>query len=364
MPESIDFLVRRDDWKDCRFRTATVPPLEDGQALLRIDRFALTANNISYALAGDMLNYWGFFPAGEEGMGRIPVMGFADVAASRHPDLAEGVRVFGFFPMSSYLVVQPEGVNPKGFIDSAPHRAEHAPAYRQYTAAASDPFYEGPDREDALMLLRGLFMTSFLIDDFLEEGGFFGAKQVLVTSASSKTSIALAFSLAGRPDVRCIGLTSARNREFVEKLGYYDEVVLYDDVGSLPNDDPAIFVDMAGNAAVRSAAHHRFGEGLVHSCSVGATHWDQGAGGEELPGAKPEFFFAPARIVKRNQDWGPGGFEERVGSAWRRFQAGSDAWLRIERGSGKEALERVYRDTLAGRASPEVGHILSLPSGS
>ena len=100
-----------------------------------------------------------------------------------------------------------------------------------------------------------------------------------MTSASSKTSIALAFSLAQRSDVRCIGLTSPRNREFVEKLGYYDEVVLYDDVGSLPDDAPAIFVDMAGNAAVRSAAHHRFGDGLVHSCSVGATHWDQGAGG-------------------------------------------------------------------------------------
>ncbi len=234
MTDCTDFLVRRDAWHECRFRTAAIPAPTDGQALLRVDRFALTSNNISYALAGDMLDYWGFFPAGEEGMGRIPVMGFGDVIASRHAKIAEGARVFGFFPMSSHLLVQAEGASASGFIDGAPHRANHAPVYRQYTRVEADPLYAGPEREDALMLLRGLFMTGFLADDFLDENGFFGAAQVIVTSASSKTAIALASRLAQRPGVRAIGLTSARNREFVEKLGYYDEVVLYDDVAKLP----------------------------------------------------------------------------------------------------------------------------------
>ena len=105
----IDLLVRRDDFHTTRFRETETPDLTDGQVLFRIDRFALTSNNITYAAAGDMLDYWGFFPA-EEGWGRIPVMGFADVSASRHPGVAEGERVFGFFPMATHLVIDATGV--------------------------------------------------------------------------------------------------------------------------------------------------------------------------------------------------------------------------------------------------------------
>jgi hypothetical protein len=123
-----------------------------------------------------------------------------------------------------------------------------------------------------------------------------------------------------------------------------------------------VLVDMAGNAEVRSAVHHRFGEKLVHSCSIGATHWEKGQGDQDLPGAKPVFFFAPARVQKRSQDWGPAGFQERVGDAWRGFVSASDAWLRVERAAGKAAVERVYREVLAGRSRPEVGHVLSLSS--
>lgn len=360
----LDFLVRRDDWRQCRFRTAALPALEPGQALLRVDRFALTANNVTYALAGDLLDYWGFFPAGEAGLGRIPVMGFGDVVASRQPDLAEGVRVFGFLPMSSHLLVQPEGVGANGFTDGVAHRAKHAPTYRQYTRVDADPLHEGPASEDALMLLRGLFLTGFLIDDFLAENGFFGAQQVLVTSASSKTAIALAFQLSQREDVRAIGLTSVRNRSFVERLGYYDEVALYEDVATLSAGAPAVLVDMAGNAEVKSAVHQRFGSGLVHHCAVGATHWSKGGGDEDLQSAKPVFFFAPARIQQRSKDWGPGGFNQRLGEGWRRFEPASRAWLRVERGAGPAALERVYRELLEGRARPEVGHVLSLSTGA
>jgi hypothetical protein len=62
-PVGLDFLVKRDDWKQHRFDDAPAPNLTDGQVLFRVDRFALTANNISYALAGEALRYWDFFPA-------------------------------------------------------------------------------------------------------------------------------------------------------------------------------------------------------------------------------------------------------------------------------------------------------------
>ena len=78
------FEVQKSDWKQTRFAEGATPELAPGQVLFRVDRFALTSNNISYALSGDMLGYWRFFPC-DEGWGRIPVMGFANVIRSTHP---------------------------------------------------------------------------------------------------------------------------------------------------------------------------------------------------------------------------------------------------------------------------------------
>lgn len=358
-PEAVDFAVRRDDWRQCRVTPAPpVVALRPGQVLFRVDRFALTANNVTYALTGDMLAYWTFFPA-EAPWGRIPVMGYADVLASRRDGVAAGERVFGFFPMSTHLVIDADEVRAGSFLDAAPHRSGTALAYRQYTRAAGDPLYEAA-REDALMLLRGLFITSFLVDDFLADQGGFGARALAISSASSKTAIALGFLSKRRGAARVIGLTSARNRAFVERLGCYDEVRAYDEVTALPANVPTAFVDHSGDAAVVRAMHEHLRERLVYSGIVGATHWDRGGRSRDLPGAEPAFFFAPTQLEKRQSEWGPDGFQQRLGDAWRAFLTFTDGWLEVVRGYGPAAVERVYREVLEGRALPHQGHVLSL----
>jgi hypothetical protein len=327
--------------------------------LFRVDRFAFTANNISYAMAGDMLRYWDFFPAAEEGWGRIPTMGFGDVVRSAHPDVKEGERCFGFYPMSRYLVIEPAGVHGLQIVDGAAHRQGLAPAYNAYTRVVGDPNYSAA-HEDQLLLLRGLFMTSWLVDDFLGEQDRFGAAAVVIASASSKTAIALAHLLHRAGNVRVVGLTSPGNAAFVRGLGSYDDVVLYDDVETIPADVPSVLVDMSGNGPVVSRFHRHLGDNVKYSCTVGATHWDAGQRDEGLPGAQPEFFFAPAQIVKRTKEWGAEGFQERLGASWRDFLGATDSWLKVVRGSGRAAVESVYRETLAGRAKPSEGHVISL----
>jgi hypothetical protein len=351
------FEVRKSDWKQTRFVEGPVPALAPGQALFRVDRFALTANNVTYAFAGDMLGYWRFFPC-DEGWGRIPVMGFAEVIRSAHPEVKEGTRCFGFYPMGRYLVIQPGAVSPAQIVDAAPHRAGLAPAYAQYLPTTGDAVWSA-EREDQILLMRGLFMTSFLADDFLAEQGWHGARSALISSASSKTSIALAFQVKQSGRVRAIGLTSARNLAFVRGLGCYDEVVTYDEISALPV-EPAVFVDMAGDGAVTGAVHRRFGDALAYDCTIGATHWSAERRNEDLPGPKPEFFFAPAQIAKRSKDWGPQGLATRLAGAWTKFCDASDAWLRVVRSRGRDELARVYQDTLAGRTQPADGHVLSL----
>lgn len=359
---ALDFQVNRDDFRDCRFvdgsaGDGSVAPLEDGQVLFSIDRFALTSNNISYAAAGDLLNYWGFFP-GQDRWGRIPAMAFADVIDSKNVEVSVGARCFGFFPMSRYLTIDAQP-NSSGMIDGVAHRAEHAPVYRTYSYSDRDSLYDAAF-EDEIILLRGLFMTSFLVDDLLADEGFHGAENVIVTSASSKTSIALAALLQKRSGCRSVGLTSPRNQHFVKGLGLYDEVVLYDEIESLDSSKRSVLVDMAGNGDVIERVHKHLADKLAYSSTVGGTHWEAKPRTAELAGPEPIFFFAPSRIVKRTQDWGARGLQERLGEAWRDFAGGSKRWLEIQHHTGSEALERVYLDALTGRLDPKDGHVIHL----
>ena len=363
--DSLDFLVDKSDWRKTRFVESPPPgDLADGRVLFRVDRFAFTANNISYAKAGEMLRYWDFFPAptdvlAGEGWGRIPTMGFADVVASTHPQVEEGERVFGFFPMSRYLQIEPSRARGEQIVDGAAHREGIAPAYNAYTRTTLDPAYIA-EREDQHILMRGLFMTSFLADDYIAEQGGFGASTYVIASASSKTAIALAFLVSRSGKARVIGLTSPRNAAFVKGLGCYDDVVLYDDLKAIDPGEPTIYVDMAGNGAVTNALHTHLGENVKYSCAIGATHWDATPRDTELPGAQPEFFFAPGQIKKRTAEWGPEGLQQRMGEAWTAFCDSTDAWLTVRRGRGRAAVEQVYHDTLEGRTAANEGQVLSL----
>jgi hypothetical protein len=306
------------------------------------------------------MQYWNFFPA-PDGWGSIPVWGFADVRRSAHPDIAEGERVYGYFPMSTHLVVQAEAVGAHGFTDASPHRQGLPVFYNQYLRVAADPGYD-PARENEQMLFRPLFATAFLIDDFLDEAGFFGARQVLLSSASSKTSIALASRLwaRGRDNIEVVGLTSPANVDFVSALGCSHRTVAYDDIATLAADTPTVFVDMAGDGGVVAAVHEHFGEALRYSCQVGGTHWDRIRFGAALPGPSPVLFFAPSRLAERLAAWGPAGLQRRLGEAWAAFLPKVDGWMQIDHSRGREAVESVYRATLEGRVDPRRGQVLSL----
>jgi hypothetical protein len=354
-----DFLVRRKDLRECRIAESEVPELEQGQALLRVERFGLTANNITYAVFGQIMSYWDFFPAAQEGWGRVPMWSFAEVEQSEAEGVEQGVRVYGYLPPSSYLVVTPTHGGGDGFVDGSPQRAALPAAYQSYLATGADPFYRA-DTEELQMLLRPLFFTSFLIDDQLVDEGLVERGPIVISSASSKTAIAAAFLLAQREGVELVGLTSARNVEFVEGLGIYGSTVSYDAIESLQR-GPATFVDIAGDGRVRLDVHSHYGDELVYSMTVGVTHWeDLGAGEGELPGPSPTFFFAPDRVGKRSEDWGRAQLQSRVSDAWHPFCEWVGGWLEVVEDEGFEAVQRVYLDVLEGRVDPKTANVLAL----
>jgi hypothetical protein len=353
-----DFIVNRTNLRE--FNVVDCAPLSprDGEAVISIDRFALTANNITYGVAGDSVGYWQFFPA-PEGMGKIPVWGIGTVSASNHPNVEPGQRFYGYFPMSSELLVVPDRVSPRGFSDSVAHRAELPVVYNQYSLMNIENGFD-PRFNNHQILYRPLLVTSYVLSDYLQDNDNFDANQIVISSASSKTAFGLAFMLKGQTNATVIGLTSPGNVDFVKELGLYDETVAYDDVEQLNRTEPTTYVDMSGNRQLRPRVHHHFGDNLVYDCGVGMTDWESPDGEDPttLPGAKPTMFFAPTQIVKRNKELGPAEYQARIAGALARFYGEVDSWIKIEEHAFDE-VEVVYREVLEGPA-PDRGYIVTL----
>lgn len=349
--------VSRTHLDQTRITELPAPEPAAGEAVLRIDQFAITANNITYGVAGDIIGYWQFFPA-EEDWGRIPVWGKGTVTDPGDSGLIPGDEYYGYFPMASYLVVTPTSVNERGFVDGAAHRAELPPVYNQYSlmtpANGFDRQYDGHR-----MVYFPLFMTGFVLDDYLYDNNFFSAENIVLSSASSKTAISMAFQLQKR-GVKVTGLTSSRNRYFVESLGLYSAVISYDEVSALDAGERTSYIDMAGNRDILRQVHHHLGDNLMLSCGVGITHYQARDGAEpaSLPGAKPTMFFAPTQIQKRTQDWGPEKLQAEIQAAWQAFLGSVDQWININHCQERAGLITAYETVLAG-ASPDEAYVVS-----
>ncbi len=353
MPASWTFAVARDDLGRTTLARGATPGLADGEALLRVDRVGLTANNVTYAVLGDAMRYWEFFPPGPRGLdsswGLPPLWGFAEVVASTRPDVAVGQRVYGYLPPAGHLVVRPDRVDATGFRDASAHRAGLPSPYNAYRATAGDPAYR-PDQEDLLILFRPLFFTSFMLADQVVDNDCYGATSLVLSSASSKTAYAAAFELRGRGP-RLVGLTSPGNVAFTRSLGCYDQVLSYDEIDSLAT-APTAYLDLSGAPSTRASLRRHLGAHLVRDIAVGLTN--------QVPNADAagEVFFAPVQMRKRSQDWGRAGLDQRFAEAWGRFAAVVDKWVDIRVGAGPDALGQAWLEVLNGRTPPRVGQIV------
>jgi voltage-gated potassium channel Kch len=346
--------VNKTDLANAKWQHSDTPQLHDGQILLAVEKYALTANNITYAVVGDSFGYWNFFPTGDAAWGIVPVWGFARVEASQHPDIAVGERVYGYLPMASHLLVTPGHVSAAGFVDSADHRKGLAIIYNQYNRLGT----QTGKGEEERALFQPLFTTSFLIEDVMHQAGWHAAQALVLTSASSKTALALALVTRNlSPQIKRIGLTSPANIAFVRQTGLYDEVLTYDQLGSADATQPVVSVDFAGNGTLLAAIHAHWQSNLKFSSLVGATHIEERKGARDLQGPAPVMFFAPSAAQALLQTIGPAEFQSRVTAQFNAFLTAVADHLGVEHLSGEQALKSAWLEMLANRVAPDRGLI-------
>jgi len=338
------------------------PQIAEDEILLKIDRFAFTANNITYAVTGFMLGYWQFFPPiGEdsEDWGVIPVWGFADVIESNVADIPVGERLFGYFSPSDFLKMKPTKISSNRLTDGSEHRSKLPAGYNNYSRVNAEPNYH-PSMDNLRMLLWPLHMTSFCLWDAMKVKDFYGAKQVIVVSASSKTSVGLGYALKSDEEAPAsIGITSDRNVAFVKGLDLYNKTVTYDTISEIDASIPTVIVDMSGNIQVLKALYAHLGDNRKYCINVGLTHWEKGGKDAELA-ERSEFFFAPSHLQMRAKEWGPEGLQKRTANFIMEAGKASQEWLNFKTIEGLNGLEEIYNEVCEGKIPANQGLIVKV----
>ncbi|RKO89155.1 hypothetical protein BDK51DRAFT_48316 [Blyttiomyces helicus] len=359
-------LVERDNIANSILVHTPLPAPPQGGLQLRIDSFGLTTNNVTYAALGNAYKafpvdnlsskltpshsprYFDFFPVDASvpdaaRYGTIPVWGLAT----------------GFFPLASHIVLVPGAELTDAFFDvDRPQLPAGHMIYNKVSGGVPnlhDPFHS-PTHEPHMLLLRPLFFTSYLLADKLIDEKLYTAKTVVITSASSKTSLCLAFVLK-RAGIPTIGLTSASSIAWLADTNAYTELLPYDALGSAPPPGDVVLVDVAGNQAVVADVGRWAGEGLKKELSVGMTHWESRA---KVGAGSAEVFFAPAQLNKKQAEMGVLALGAVMGKAFAETLGSADEWVEVERVEGEEGVLRVWRELVAGKAAPRKGLVLTL----
>jgi hypothetical protein len=335
-------------------RSAAAPALADGEVRLAVERFGLSANNVTYArLGASIMPYWKAFPA-PEGYGRVPVWGFAVVEESRHPEIAVGERYYGFLPTSSHVVVA-AAKTPDGFADVGTDRDFMHPWYRAYQKVGAPS-----TTDDRVALFRPLFPAAFTFDEFLSRNDAFGAGTVVITSASAKTAIALATLLAERPNIATLGVTSPQHAGWVEELHRYDRVTSYDALSADQADGPVVLADFTGALPRLSLVYETFAGRIAHTALVGYTNPGAQILWPELTDPAPAVFFCPEHEGNRIAEEGRDAYVTRYAAAERAMLESSATWLTIHHHQGLVAAAEVFAALAKGAGQSDVGNVVAL----
>lgn len=333
-------------------RVAAAP--SDGAVCCEIEHLAMTANLFTYASLGDSLGFWSLFPSPHAGSGRIPAWGHARVSASDIEGIEVGTRLFGLFPMAPQVELRGRSSR-LGLRETSPHRQALNPVYNQYARASSD---DAAARE-LRAVFQPLFITSFVLALHLQAQDFFGADEVVIVSASSKTAIGTAHQLRGQRPI--LGLTSPRQRPWLAGQALYDRVVDYDALRAPLSERRCVVVDFSGSERLLATVTAALGPRLVRVVRVGATH-----GGKfdvpETPGSDDHTpFFGPAHIEHWAAEWGPQGFDERLGAALQGFLAACGSHFERRHAGGPQQMLAAYQALQRGEvAAHEI--VLAHPS--
>jgi hypothetical protein len=344
--------------------------VRSGEILVHITKLSVTANTVTYSLVGrHSLKTFEHFPVPNPKYASVPAWGVGVVTSSKNASVPVGTRLQGYYPMRKHVILTPSKVKRKQFEDTASHRAALIPAYRTYRMIQQPATKDQEQMENLLLTDALLFSTGW---GCAQQGLEMGGNTILITSASSRTSLTAAFSAQHHKMFQeVIGVTSARNVTFVKSTGLYDTVCTYDDIaGSLGYKDgrKVVVYDMAGNREAKLKIRQHFGEAVVDYASVGQTTVsvnDANPLGRGMPvdangGAKEKGFLVFHALAAASKKYGQNRMASMLTDAQKAYCVWKLPHFQTMNLYGVEGLLRVWRDTVDNKALAGISYMCSL----
>jgi NADPH:quinone reductase-like Zn-dependent oxidoreductase len=255
--------------KENREKTKVIHPgvsntLAENEIRLRVDKLGLTANNKFYMDFGEQpsFHFNAAYPTGDETLVNIPAWGLATVIESNVPDVPVGQTYRGFLQLADTIQFPVTPSENGGF--NVVRDKVHV-AYNSFVKVSSALASANDTESDIALVTWPGFVTGYGLCQQLVRRQYYGASTVILTSASSKVSLAASYFLKqqGNVPVKIIGYTSASNKDFCIQTGLYDDVVTYDD--TLETNEKCVLIDVAGNGSL----YHRLQPKLIKVLAVG-----------------------------------------------------------------------------------------------
>ncbi len=372
-----------------------LPPLQQGQIRMRVDKVGLSANNMFYAQMGEapFLKFFSVYPVeSRPELANVPAWGSGTIVASANPDFEVGEHYRGFLHMANVVQMKAKRTA-DGFVAYGGNRDKLNRAYNGFIKVRDEksPFHGTGSKADLATVAAPGALSGFILCELLRMNAFYGGDSIVLTSASSKLSLAIAFLLKAEREQgtlkRVIGYSSPNNVEFVRSTGLFDDVLTYDQ--ELPSDSSLkpVLIDVAGDASIYRRIHKRLAKGLAvggtHSRAKSSTFAAFGPSGLlKMIGsmvAPPavgkwldknlhpplEMFFAPTVMTQLVARWGKNVLDEKCDAALAAFvdAALDNRWITVVRAESTGTIQSEYRRIVEGTVPPSEAIIVSLADG-
>jgi len=308
-------------------------------------------------------------PKKEPKMYRSGCWGYARVMESECPKVPVGTRLYGLFPPSKYLIQKIQRTVPanrNGDCALVEFLNDQCPfdliRFKEYEVVESDPTPEALLTEDWRCATKELYTMAFYMDEqLLVETGMINS--VIISCASSKTAVALAYVLRMRDMRNVWGLTSKEHLEFVKSTDLYHKVFTYDEVESLPNDSTVVYMDFRCDGDLRHAILTRMSTNLMHSMVIGPAMFQKRMKDQLFEVKKRETLFNEATWRERRRmvaEVTKTGRNEKLKYSYKAFVERVKTWTKLRHLGGAEAMKQVYADIYENKAPPHESYVISL----
>lgn len=369
-----------------------LPPLQDGEIRMSVDKVGLSTNNLFYAQMGNapFLKFFAVYPLpSHEDLVVVPAWGMATITESKNAEFSAGEKFRGFLHMTNVVQMKAKR-SEDGFIAYGGNRDKLNSAYNgfiQVNDAPSSPFKGEGAKSDLAMTAAPGALSGYILYELLKMNDMYKGDRIVFTSASSKLSLAIAVLLKeerAKGRVKVIGYTGDANKSFIESTGYFDEVLTYDQPLPSGNGKKHVMVDVAGDARILKQNK----KSIIKALAVGGTHSNaksstftafgpsgivkmilgmaspNGFGGKIANKLNPtlEMFFAPTVMSELKSRWGKETFDQKCEEALGTFvnAAIDNKWIEVNRLEDLDGIQASYKRIFTGKLPPSEAIILSM----